>query len=112
MSAVAAQTMGLSRFAERWSHICPRVPTSVYCPGTLTELWTEVWLGYCHSHGPSARSSQDGGSFLSVSSCSELTFSFVAVVGDAIAASSFAGAVITWETVSEESGFPFCGLGS
>ena len=47
-----------------------------------------------------------------VSSCSELTLSFVAVVGDAIAGSSFPGAVITWETVSEESGFPSCGLGS
>ena len=36
----------------------------------------------------------------SVSTCSELIFSFVAFVRDAIAASSFAGAVITWETVS------------
>ena len=36
MSAVAAQTMGLSRFAERWSHICPRVPFS---PGHCR------WLG-------------------------------------------------------------------
>ena len=43
---------------------------------------------------------QDGGSFTSVSTCSELTFSFVAVVRDAIAASSFAGAVITWKTMS------------
>ena len=57
-------------------------------------------MGYCHGHGPSARSSQDGGSFLSVSTYSELTFSFVAVVRDAIAASSFSGTVITWETVS------------
>ena len=37
---------------------------------------------------------------LSVSTCSVLIFSFVAVVRDAIAASSFSGAVITWETVS------------
>ena len=36
MSAVAAQTMGLSRFAERWSHICPRVHFS---PGHCR------WLG-------------------------------------------------------------------
>ena len=34
------------------------------------------------------------------STCSELTFSFVAIVRDAVAASSFAGAVITWETMS------------
>ena len=32
--------------------------------------------------------------------------------GIAIAAFSFPGAVITWETVSEESGFPSYGLGS
>ena len=42
---------------------------------------------------------RDGGSFPSISTCSEPTFSFVAVVRDAIVASSFAGAVITWETV-------------
>lgn len=42
----------------------------------------------------------DGGSFTSVSTCSEPTFSFVAVVRDATTASSLAGAVITWETVS------------
>ena len=47
-----------------------------------------------------------------IASCSELTFSFVAVVADAVVASSFSGAVIAWETVSEESGFPSCGLGS
>ena len=47
-----------------------------------------------------------------VSTCSELISSFVAFVRDAIAASSFPGAVITWETVSEESVFPSCGLGS
>ena len=45
-------------------------------------------------------SCQDGGSFPSVSTCTELTFSFVAVVRDSIAASSFVGAVITWETMS------------
>ena len=66
----------------------------------LTELWTEEWLGYRRSHGHSARSSQDCGSFLRVSKCPELTFSFVAFVRDAIPASSFSGAVITWETVS------------
>ena len=37
---------------------------------------------------------------LSVSTCSELTFSFLAFVRVAIAASSFAGTVITRETVS------------
>ena len=66
----------------------------------LTELWTEKWLGCCRCHGHSARSNQDGGSFLRVSKCPELTFFFVAFVRDAIAASSFAGAVITRETMS------------
>ena len=51
----------------------------------------------------SARSSQDAGSFLRVSTCPELTFSFVTFVRDAIAASSFSGAVITWETVPRSS---------
>ena len=32
---------------------------------------SEEWLGYCHCHGPSARSSQDGGSFPSVSTCGD-----------------------------------------
>ena len=68
--------------------------------GMLTELWTAEWLCYRRSHGHSARSSQDGGSFLRVSTCPELTFSFVAFVRDAIPASSFSEAVITWETVS------------
>ena len=45
-------------------------------------------------------SCQDGCSFPNVSTCSELTFSFVAVVRGAIAASSFPGAVITWATMS------------
>ena len=37
MSAVAAQTKGLSRFPERWSHICLRVPTSV-APDLMNDI--------------------------------------------------------------------------
>ena len=44
-------------------------------------------------------SCRDGVSFPSVSTCSELTFSFVAVVRDAITATSFARAVITCKAV-------------
>ena len=76
--------------------------TSVHCPVTKLACsqssGLKNGLGYCRCHGPSGRSSQDGGSFLRVSTCPELTFSFVAFVRDAIAASSFSGAVITWET--------------
>ena len=54
----------------------------------------------CDGNAIFSVSCQDGGSFPSVSTCSELTFSFVSVVRDAIVASSFAGAVITWETMS------------
>ena len=62
------------------------------CPRT-TEVTFEGVVTYSCEEGMD-------GSFPSVSACSKLTFSFVAVVRDAITASGLAEAVITWETVS------------
>ena len=76
------------------------------CPRT-TEVTSGDVVSYTRDDGgvfdANAKTSvlcRDGGSFPSVSTCSEPTFSFVAVVRNAITASSLAGAVIICETVS------------
>ena len=57
-----------------------------------------VFDGKCQFFSVTCR---DGGSFPSVSTCSEPTLSFVAVVRVAFTASGLAEVVITWETASE-----------
>ena len=99
-------TYGFSVVASEAWFAVPAILHWMCCPRTTEVTSRDVVTYTCDDGGVFDANAifsvlcRDGVSFSSVSTCSEPTFSFVAVVRDAITALSLAGAVITCKTVS------------